>query len=200
MSTEQVDAVKKGLEEAQKSFQDGEISYDKYFEQRLSLERQLWANDIALQLSSDGIEQQWQWEQSTFLADDQNAWINEDDVVYAAFSATVNRIMATDEGAVMAGPSLLAQAREQVAARFSPDQPAETEAAAEAKRKAEALKNLKDKEANKEIPLTLRDIPLAEEEQGGVGEFDYLDKLDGAAYEKAVEGLSEAQLSRYSNS
>ena len=65
-----------------------------------------------------------------------------------------------------------------------------------AKAKAEALKKTKAAQAGKPIPETLSQVPPADQEEG-VGEFDYLDKLDGAAYEKAVESLSPAQLARY---
>jgi hypothetical protein len=153
-------------------------------------------NEFAIQLSGDGVENQWQWEQQSFLAAPENSWINEDEVVYAALSATVNRIMATTEGAVMPGPDLLAKAREEVAARFSPTQAQDTETAAEKKAAADALKRAKDKEAGKKIPDTLGTAAAADQEEGS-GEFDYLDKLDGEAYEKAVEGLSEVQLARY---
>ena len=196
MTTEEVAEVQTKLEDVKKRFQDGEIDYEKYYEERSDLDRQIWMNDFALQLSVDGVENQWQWEQQSFLSNPENAWINEDEVVYAALSATVNRIMSTPEGAVMAGPELLAQAREEVAARFSPTQAKDTDTAAEKKAKEAALKSAKAKEAGKPIPDTLAGTAAAEQEEGS-GEFDYLDKLDGEAFEKAVEALSEAQLVRY---
>ena len=93
-------------------------------------------------------------------------------------------------------PDLLAQAREEVAARFSPTQPAERADRQEEQKKQEALKAAKDKEAGKKPPETLGGKPAAEIDEG-VGEFEWLDKLDGEAYEKGVTGLSEAQLKRY---
>ena len=66
----------------------------------------------------------------------------------------------------------------------------------EEKKKQEALKAAKDKEAGKQPPETLGGKPTAEIDEG-VGEFDWLDKLDGEAYEKGVTGLSEVQLKRY---
>lgn len=196
MSVEEIATVQTALEDAKKRFQDGEIDYEKYYEERNALDKQLWMNDVAVQMSVDGVESQWQWEQQSFLAADENKWINDDDVVYAALSATVNRIMSTPEGAVMPGTELLAQAREEVAARFSPTQAQDTETAAEKRAKEDALKRAKAKEAGKPIPETLGGAPAADLEEGS-GEFDYLDKLDGEAYEKAVEGLSEVQLARY---
>lgn len=196
MTTDEIASVKAGLEDSKKRFQDGEIDYEKYYEERSDLEKQLWMNDVAVQLSVDGVESQWQWEQQSFLSAPENKWINDDEVVYAALSATVNRIMATTEGAVMSGPDLLGQAREEVAARFSPTLAQDTDTAAEKASKAAALKRAKAKEAGKPIPETLGGAPAADLEEGS-GEFDYLDKLDGESYEKAVEGLSEAQLARY---
>ena len=199
MTAEQVKGLKDSLEENEKKFQDGEVNYKEYFDARLEIERQLWQNDLAAQLSETGVEAQWQWEQSSFLGSEDNAWINDDDVVYSAFAATVNRIMSSEEGAVMPGPDLLAKARDEVAARFSPDKAADDAAAQEKKDKEAALKGAKKAQGNKDLPLTLGEVPAAEDEEGG-GEFGWIDKLDGEAYEKAVEGLSEAQLSRYADS
>lgn len=199
MTAEQVQEAKDSLAASKKRFQDGETDYDTYFDERLGIERQLWANDIALQLSADGVESQWQWEQNTFLTDEKNGWINDDNVVYAAFSATVNRIMSTEEGATMPGPALLDQAREEVAARFSPTHANDQATADEKAKAAAALKGAKKAQANKDIPTTLAAIPPADEQEGD-GEFGYIDKLEGDAFERAVEGLSEAQLTRYENS
>lgn len=196
MTAEQLAEVKQGLEDVKKRFQEGEIDYDTYFDERIGLERKLWMDDIAVQLSTDGVESQWKWEQETFLTSPENEWINGDDVVYAAFAATVNRIMSSEEGAVLPGPDLLAQAREEVAQRFSPTKAADDQAAEDEKKKAATLAKLKKEQAGKAIPDSLAGLPAAEAEEGS-GEFDYLDKLDGEAYEKAVEGLTEAQLSRY---
>ena len=198
MSQEELDKVQSDLDAAKQKFQDGEIDYDTYFDERLRLERMIWQNDVAAKLSSDGIENQWQWEQQTFLNDASNAWIADDDVVYSAFAATVNRIMGTDEGSIMPGPELLEMAREEVAKRFSPTREADAQAAADDKAKADALKNVKQAQADKPIPETLSSVPAAEQEEGA-GEFSYLDKLEGEAYERAVEALSPAQLARYEN-
>lgn len=48
----------------------------------------------------------------------------------------------------------------------------------------------------KEFPKTLTNIPAAEEETER-GEFDYLDKLNGEAYEKAFAKLTKEQIARY---
>lgn len=147
---------------------------------------------MAKQFTTESVETRWEYEQETFLSSEANAWINDDDVVYAAFAATVNRIMATEDGAVMPGTDLLAKAREEVAARFSPTRPAE----AEEQKKKEALKAAKAKEAGKLPPETLGGKPTAEVDEG-VGEFEWLDKLDGEAYEKAIINLTDAQRARY---
>ncbi len=196
LDPQQKEKLGQDLSDIEAKFQDGEIDYKEYFDKRLEIERTLWADELSTQLSADGVEQQWQWEQETFLSAEDNAWINDDDVVYSAFAATVNRIMATEEGQTMPGPQLLDQARTEVAARFSPTMADDKAQADEEKKKAAALKGAKDKQANKDIPQTLADIPAAEAEEGA-GEFDWIDKLEGEAYEKAVESLSEAQLARY---
>lgn len=196
MSAEEVADVEKSMADVKERFKNGEIDYDTWFEERIVLERKLWNNDMAMQLSTEGVENQWKWEQQSFLTSQENEWINADDVVYAAFAATVNRIMSTEEGAIMPGPDLLALAREQVAERFSPTKAEDTAAAVEKKEKAAALAGAKKGQAGKKLPDTLGGMPAAEAEEG-VGEFDYLDKLDGEKFEQAVESLTEAQLARY---
>ena len=184
--------VEKGLDKAKKDFQEGAIDYDEYLDARDKLNQQIWQDDMAKQFSSESVETRWEYEQETFLTDEKNDWINSDDVVYSAFAATVNRIMATEEGAVMPGVDLLNKAREEVAARFSPAKPAE----AEEQKKNDAIKAAKAKEAAKQPPETLGGKPAAEIDDG-VGEFEWLDKLDGEAYEKAIINLSDAQRARY---
>ena len=196
LSEQEVAEVKKGLEDASKKFKEGEIDYEEYLDARDALKEKLWTHNLATQVSEQSVEKRWKWEQESFLSSQENEWINGDDVVFSAFAATVNRIMSTDEGSVMPGADLLAQAREEVAARFSPTQPAERADRQEEKKKQEALKAAKDREAGKQPPETLGGKPTAEIDEG-VGEFDWLDKLDGEAYEKSVTGLSEVQLKRY---
>lgn len=196
LTDDELKAVEDGKAKAKKDFQEGVIDYDEYLDQRDAFNQQIWAHNMAVQMSSESVDTRWEWEQETFLTDQSNEWINNDDVVYSAFAATVNRIMSTDEGAVMPGPELLNKAREEVAKRFSPqgqqdrvDQEAEKE-------KQTALQNAKNKEAGKQPPETLGGKPAAEVDDG-VSEFDWIDKLEGEAYEKAVQNLSEAQLKRY---
>ncbi len=182
--------------QAKKDFQEGIIDYDEYLDKRDAFNQQIWSHNMAMQMSSESVDTRWEWEQESFLTDKANAWINDDEVCYSAFAATVNRLMSTDEGAVMPGPELLALAREQVAKRFSPTRQEERIDKEEEDKKKEALKSAKSKEAAKVAPETLGGKPAAEIDEG-IGEFDWIDKLDGEAYEKAVENLSEAQLKRY---
>lgn len=196
LSAEELKAVQDGLDDAKKKFSEGEIDYDEYLDARDELNQKLWAHNLAMQFSAESVDTRWEWEQETFLTAPENDWINNDDVVYPAFAATVNRIMSTDEGAVMPGPDLLAMAREEVAKRFSPAGQAARADQEETKRKQGAIKSAKKREASKTAPETLGGKPAAEIDEG-VGEFEWLDKLDGEEYEKAVIGLSEAQRARY---
>lgn len=199
LNEEELKTVNDGLDKAKKDFQEGAIDYDEYLDLRDTFKEQLWAHNVATQFSAESVDTRWEWEQETFLTDDANKWIAGDDVCYSAFAATVNRIMATEEGAVMPGPELLAQAREEVAARFSPSHPKQIADQAEEAKKQAALKSAKEKEAGKQAPETLAGKPAAEIDDG-VGEFEWLDKLDGEAYEKAVEALTDVQLARYESS
>ena len=196
LSPEELKAVQDGLEDAKRKFSEGEIDYDEYLDARDELNQKLWAHNLAMQFSAESVDTRWEWEQETFLTAPENDWINDDEVVYSAFAATVNRIMSTDEGAVMPGPDLLATAREEVAKRFSPASQAERVTQEQTKAKQGALKSAKQKQAAKVAPETLGGKPAAEIDEG-VGEFEWLDKLDGEEYEKAVINLSDAQRARY---
>lgn len=196
LSPDELTAVQDGLADVKKQFQEGAIDYDTYLDHRDEFNKQIWQHDLAEKMNVDNVETRWAWEQESFLSSADNQWINGDDVVYSAFAATVNRLMGTDEGAIMPGPELLDQARSEVAARFSPTHQKDTKTADEDKKKADALESAKAAEAGKKAPETLAGKPAAEQDDGA-GEFEWIDKLDGEAYEQAVEGLNEAQLKRY---
>lgn len=196
LTEEQLKDVQDGLAKAKKDFQEGQIDYDEYLDQRDEYNQKIWQHNLAVQMSSESVDTRWEWEQETFLSDAANAWINDDEVVYRAFAGTVNSILSTDEGAVMPGPDLLARAREEVAKRFSPASQQERKNQEEESKKRKALKGAKETEASKVAPETLGGKPAAEIDDG-VGEFEWLDKLDGEAYETAVSNLSESQLKRY---
>jgi hypothetical protein len=196
LTDEQLKEVQDGLAKAKKDFQEGVIDYDEYLDQRDQFNQQIWQHNLAVQMSSESVDTRWEWEQETFLTAQENAWINDDEVIYRAFAATVNAILSTEEGSVMPGPDILANAREEVAKRFSPQGQQERIDQEEQSKKKAALENAKATEAAKQAPETLGGKPAAEIDEG-VGEFDWLDKLDGEAYEQAVSNLTEAQLKRY---
>ena len=196
LSEEELKAVQDGLAEAKKKFQEGEIDYEEYLDTRDNLNKRLWQHEFAADMTAESIDNRWEWEQETFLNAAENDWISNDDVVYAAFASTVNMILSTEQGQVMPGPQLLATAREEVAKRFSPSRPQERAKEEEETKSRNAMEGAKRKEAEKQPPETLGGKPAAEIDEG-VGEFDWLDKLDGEEYEKAVVGLTEQQLKRY---
>jgi hypothetical protein len=196
LSEEQLKTVRDGLEKAKKDFSEGVIDYDEYLDARDGFNQQIWQHNLAQQVSAESVDTRWEWEQETFLTDDANAWINDDEIVYRAFATTVNAYLEDDDMSVLPGPEILSRAREEVAKRFSPASQQERLTKEEEDKKNEALENAKKAEANKQSPETLGGKPAAEIDEG-VGEFDWLDKLDGEAYEKAVSNLTEAQMKRY---
>lgn len=196
LTEEQLKDVQDGLAKAKKDFQEGVIDYDEYLDQRDEYNQKIWQHNLAQQMSHESVDTRWEWEQETFLTDEANAWINDDDVVYRAFAGTVNSILSSEEGAAMPGPEILNKAREEVAKRFSPASQQERIVKEEESKKNKALKGAKAREASKMAPETLGGKPAAEIDDG-VSEFEWLDKLDGEAYETAVSNLTEEQLKRY---
>lgn len=61
-----------------------------------------------------------------------------------------------------------------------------------------AVDDAKKSQAEKNAPKSLKDVPASDKNTDNP--FDYIDKLEGAAYEKAIANLSEAELEAYENS
>ena len=193
---DKIKAMQAAADEAQQKFDAGEITYEKFQEARRDLDKATLKNELALEQYQKTRESYWQWEQARFFS--QNASFQSNRALNSAFAAEVNRILASPEGDKMSDADVLNKAKEAVEKDlgFLPKKKEE-----ESKPDAEAVrkKALESHADRTQIPKSLGGLPSAETETA-VGKWDYLERLDGAAFEKAVARLSPAEREEYEES
>lgn len=147
--------------------------------------------EIAHEHSRQSTEALWKYEQQVFFAD--NPEFASDDILAGALGAKLQSMYEDPANQGKSGLAFLREAASAVKARFG----IASQAAKEPTHK-EAIADAVAKRTQKAKPLpkTLGDLPAAETNEDG-GEFDYLDKLKGLDYEKAIASMSEAQRARF---
>ncbi|MBC2712872.1 MAG: hypothetical protein HGJ94_18340 [Desulfosarcina sp.] len=200
---EKLEAAKTKFDEAKTQFDDGEIDYQAFDEIKTEYNRLRWKDEDAKEYNQNARHFQWQGSQDKFFEDNPRFLSNQ--TLNAAYVATVNRILKTEDGATMTDDQLLAAAKKQVESDLVlTADPTATEAeevkrqAAEKARKAKAIAAAKSGNADRS---TIEDGDIAKlpsaEEESDPSEFDYLDRLDGEKFQEAIEKLTPAQLERY---
>jgi len=190
--------------EARKKFEDGEIDYVEYEEVKDRYNRLKWKAEDSQELNTAVRETLWQQEQKRFY--DDNPMFIENPVVNRAFVAEVNRLLAEINQAVESGDTsnemvtwddrtLLNKAKENLepGLRELIGDRKERRDKHETRREAAREKTKRDLANN---PKDLAGIPEADDNNDD-DEFAWLDKLEGEAFEKALEKLTPAQLERY---
>ena len=119
-------------------------------------------------------------------------------IIFSAFASEVGRLGQDANWKNKSGLELLNAARDNVKSAFG-FKPEKTTSEPPKKTEGEkAVEDAKKAQANKNTPKTLKDVPASDKNTDNP--FDYIDKLEGAAYEKAIAGLSEAEMEAYENS
>ena len=124
--------------------------------------------DFAQESNKNMRDERWIGEQERFLTE--NSEYRDNRTLNATFVAAVNSLLTSDEGAKMSDRELLLAAQEQVDADL---RGLETDSSAASSSVAE------------------------DNTTHHADEFAHLDKLEGAAYQKAIDSLSSDQLARY---
>jgi len=208
LTQEDLDAIDEALGELKTKFDDGEIDYEEYTDTRLKYEKLLWHHEQAEISNVNAVEQRWQWEREWYLQS--NPELNQNQVVYGAFAAQVNALLADEDWGIAPGFEILNEAHKRVASEISslggptagipngrpPAQGSKEDAQAKAD---EALAKAKAHEAGKRPPHTLAKVPAAEQNRD-TSKFAYLDNLDGEEFQKAIDKLSPAELKEYEES
>jgi len=189
-----------------KSFDDGDIDYEKYTDKRLELEKLIWHHEQAEMQNEGAIEQRWQWERDWYMQS--NAELNQSQVIYGAFAAQVNALLADEEWNTQPGFQILNEAHRRVAAEIdsvagpgsgavAPNgRPAGGEKETADKRAKDALKAAKAAESGKLPPETLARVPAAKD-NADVSKWAAIDNLEGDEFQKALDKLTPAQLKEY---
>jgi len=190
-----------------KKFDDGDIDYEQYNAEHLEYQKIIWHHEQAEMTNVNAVEQRWQWERDWYMQS--NPELNINQVIYGAFSAQVNALLADDEWGAVAGFDLLSEAHRRVAdsidslagpqvgAVSAPNgRPPANEKESADQKAADALKKAKAAEAGKRPPETLAKVPAAKENLD-VNKWSAIDALDGEAYQKAIDKLSPVELAEY---
>lgn len=175
-------------------FDKGELSVEEYIDQRAKVEREIVRVEMSREYSRQKVEDAWRDAQVTFF--DKNAYLKDNDVLYGAFAAQVNKILQSPEGQNMTDAAVLEKAKEAVDAAFGRKEEPKPE---KDTTKPDPVKEAKKAAADRsKIPQTLKGVPPAEAADTG-GKYAYLDKLTGEAYEEALSKLSASELEAYAN-
>lgn len=175
-----------------KKLDEGEIDFDTYKKELLLINSKEIRAEVAQEYARLKAEETWQTEQKEFFKD--NEYLKENQIVFGAFAAEVNRKLADKAWASRSGTEILAAAKEAIDFAFKLGQ-AKEEAPVKDDKGKQAVKAAKQA-SKKDAPQTLKSVPAAEINQEN--KFAYLDNLTGVAYEKAVAQLSEAEMEEYS--
>jgi len=204
LSPEELDEISKDLDDIKTQFDDGDIDYEVYTDKRMELEKKIWHHEQAVTNNENMIEQRWSWEREWYLQS--NPELERSQVIYGAFAAQVNALLADDKWATAPGFDLLNEAHARVAAEVSslagpggsapPAGSPKNDKKTADDRAKEALERAKAAESGKRPPETLAKVPAA---KGNVdfNKFAHLDSLDGEALQKAIDKLSPVDLKEY---
>ena len=204
LSPEELDEISKDLDDIKTQFDDGDIDYEVYTDKRMELEKKIWHHEQAVTNNENMIEQRWTWEREWYLQS--NPELERSQVIYGAFAAQVNALLADDQWATAPGFDILNEAHARVAAEVSSlagpggsappaGSPKDDKKTADDRAK-EALAKAKAAESGKRPPETLAKVPAAKENVD-FNKFAHLDSLDGEALQKAIDKLSPADLKEY---
>jgi len=198
-------AAKTKMEELKAKLDDGEPVFEEYQEARddyksLLTKKEIYdeGNKAAQEAVAEASKQGWAASQKAFLSLSENKDFSPDGNLakYGAFSAHVNAIIAKKEDANLNDFEVLELAKERTLKDLgikAEEAPGDTD-----KKKKKALADAKKQHGDRsKIKDDIGDLPGARDDEGDEGEFDYLDRLDGEAYQKAIDKLTPEQQDRY---
>lgn len=203
-----IDAVKQDLEASyaqlsdklDSDYENGELSFVDYRKQTRDLDARYFAekekissailkSEIASEQARQVAEQRWAWEQDVFFKD--NPDFKTDPILFGALNSTLQLAYTDEASKGKSGLQMIREAAAKVTARFDSRPIQNNQQSIPDKKVAQKAVNL---------PKTLSNVPSAESSQESGGEFDYIDKLSGLAYEKAIARLSPEAQERFMNS
>lgn len=189
------------LKDIQNKFDEGEIAFEDFLEQRDQVKDQIRELDLSSKVRAEmeqkaqedaakAAEQQWQKDVQAFNTDNQEAL--KDKALYNTFVKQANAKLNDADFDHLGNRELLDQAMKEAKAITGYKEAQGKDELSEARRKA----NAKKKE-QAEQTQTLGDVPAAADHDTGKDEFAYLDKLSGEELEAALAKLTPDQEKRY---
>ena len=191
------------LKELDQKLDDWKIEFDDYKKELRELEHFRTQELVRQEIQRTKAEEAWQAEQRVFFAENENlAPGKANPIIYGAFASEVNRLAADKAWAARSGADLLAEAKKNIDEAFGLKlEGKDLEPAPKKKEKTagqKAVEDAKKSNASQDSPNTLKDVPAGDKNTDNP--FDYLDNLEGAAYETAIAKLSPAEIEAYENS
>lgn len=197
------DDLQAKLDDLDKQLEEGDIDIIQYTKERDPLIQQRTEARLAAKFNEQSRDQLWKYEQNLFF--NSNPEYRDDPVLNGALQR-IFRSLDTQENAGKTGLELLTEAHKQVeaslAARYGGG--VKTPGAEQGKQQNQAKDQRpqlpkQDKPARDRVnlPRTLSDVPIAEANDTGQGEFAHLDNLSGIEFERALARLTPDQQDRY---
>jgi hypothetical protein len=179
-------------------YEEGELTFSEfnklsrelnsqYYSEKSKLDESKLKSSIAQEQATQAAEQKWAWQQEVFFKSNKN--FKDDEVLFGALGSALQVLYKNPDNANKDGLQLLNEAAEEVKKRFAPVKQQETSTT--------PPKDLTKKRRKDDLPVTLSNLPAADFNDNSTGEFDYLDKLSGLAYEKALAKLPEDARERF---
>jgi hypothetical protein len=205
LSKEDLTAIDTEIAELKTKFDDGDIDYEAFNEERLKLEKVIWHHEQAEMTNVNAVEQRWQWERDWYMQS--NSELNQSQVIYGAFASQVNALLADNDFATAPGFDLLTEAHKRVAAEIDSlagpgsgaaptgRPPAGDKQTADEKA-ASALAAAKAAESGKRPPETLAKVPAAKD-NADVSKWGAIDALEGDELQQAIDKMSPLELKEY---
>lgn len=170
---------------------DGDIDLEEYeklkdavTDQATELRMQQRDHENEVKRRTNEGAQRWQWEQEQFFGRAANQIYSTNRLLNAALDTAVKDLANDPANAQQTGSWFLEEADRQVRALMA----GTVETAKDAEKKPAKADRKPDLTG---IPKTLSTIPAAEAVDTGGAEFDYLDKLTGAALEQALAAIAK---------
>lgn len=191
------------LKELDQKLDDGKIEFDDYKKELRDLEHSRTQDLVRQEVQRFKAEDTWQAEQRTFFAENEALDPGKaNPIVYNAFVGEVNRLAVDKVWSARSGADLLAEAKKNVDAAFglkSEDKDSDPPPKKKEKTDGEkAVEKAKKANASQDSPQTLKNVPAGDKNTDNP--FEYLDNLEGAAFESALANLSSAEMEAYENS
>jgi hypothetical protein len=172
----ELEKLKTAFEEAKEAFDDGDIDYAELDEAKDAFNEANWQKNFAEKSNASMRQNHWILEQERFL--NSHTDFRDNETLNAAFAIAVNRLIDTDEGAAMSDRQVLEAAKDKV---------------------VKDLVVVGSVRTRTRADEDITDLAAADEAANQSNDFAHLDKLEGDAYQAAIDKLTPAQLERYEN-